>query len=442
MLKGLIFLVFIPSITFALIDQKIRIAVLDLEPMEGVSSNRAQALSEILRTEIAGTGVFEVIERGQIVKQMEEAKFQLSGLTSDSDINGRIELGKVLGIKRAIIGSIIEIEGTITINVRLINMETGNIDIPQSFYTSKDKVVFEMKDIAKAISDKANLEMIQINAADIETLIASEDFEKAKEKLEIYIKQSGKNTKSQELVVKINKGLAKNKYNQSKESYGKGDLDTAKTVIEEAQKLDPENKDYAAFSVIIQNALNNKKNEEESKSFWLNRGSNMKYGGLDIFTAKFNGLNKTMAEQFPMLIGAGGNLQLPMGKYATLYNKFSYIGLLGNTPKDLPSYLQKMSIMEMIYNGGLRLHLMMFTIVDFYVQGGVNYTYYQESLQDDKYSFNAELNGWGFEAGGGIKGMITTSFGLYAEVMYEGIQLSKTDMSGFQINAGIFLGIF
>jgi TolB-like protein len=97
---------------------KMTIAVMDLQP-QGVDPAIARTLSEIMRTELLNTGRFEVLERAQMDRLIEEMKLQQTGLTDAQDA---AELGKMLNVEKLIIGSIGQMGNTYQINVRLVDV--------------------------------------------------------------------------------------------------------------------------------------------------------------------------------------------------------------------------------------------------------------------------------------------------------------------------------
>jgi TolB-like protein len=98
--------------------EKMSIAVMDLEP-QAVDSSVARTLSDIMRTELLNTGRFEVLERAQMSRLIEEMKLQQTGLT---DVQDAAQLGKMLNVEKLIIGSIGLMGTTYHINVRLVDV--------------------------------------------------------------------------------------------------------------------------------------------------------------------------------------------------------------------------------------------------------------------------------------------------------------------------------
>jgi len=99
------------------------VAVSDLTG-QGLDVSSASILSDRLRNELFNTGVFTVLERGQMDEILKEQGFQQSGCTSDACA---VEIGQLLGVQYLVIGSIGKIGQTFTINVRMIDVTTGRI---------------------------------------------------------------------------------------------------------------------------------------------------------------------------------------------------------------------------------------------------------------------------------------------------------------------------
>ncbi|MDP8206116.1 MAG: PEGA domain-containing protein [Candidatus Electryonea clarkiae] len=100
------------------------IAVIDLDITGGISHTYQRPLSDRLRQELVNTGRFTVVERNNMESVLGEQGFQLSGCTSDECA---IEVGRVLGVEKILAGSLAKVGDTHTINLRLIDVESGKI---------------------------------------------------------------------------------------------------------------------------------------------------------------------------------------------------------------------------------------------------------------------------------------------------------------------------
>jgi len=63
------------------------------------------SLSDVFATELLKTARYDLVERGQIESILKEQEFRLSGVTDDSVAT---QLGKVLGVKGVIVGTVSE----------------------------------------------------------------------------------------------------------------------------------------------------------------------------------------------------------------------------------------------------------------------------------------------------------------------------------------------
>ena len=104
-------------------QDKKNIAVLELRP-SGISVDQAQILTDRLRSELFKTEKFIVLERDKMNEILEEQGFQLSGCTTN---DCAVEIGKLIGVEQIITGNIGKLENLYTLNIRLIDVETGKI---------------------------------------------------------------------------------------------------------------------------------------------------------------------------------------------------------------------------------------------------------------------------------------------------------------------------
>ncbi|MEK6742347.1 MAG: FlgO family outer membrane protein [Nitrospirota bacterium] len=106
--------------------KKTKIAVLDFQ-LQGESfssKDMGKIVAEWLITGLVETGRFDVIERRLLEKILEEQKL---GVTGAIDPNSAAQLGKILGVKTIVSGTLTSLEGIIEINARLINVDTASI---------------------------------------------------------------------------------------------------------------------------------------------------------------------------------------------------------------------------------------------------------------------------------------------------------------------------
>lgn len=131
-------------------DEQPRIAVLDFQSI-GCEEDLGRATSEILRTELGSIGKYRIIERAQLLKVMEEQKLQLSGAVDEQTA---VEIGKMLGAKMVVVGSIVRIGTTFTLNSRFIDVQTAEVKKSRNIRgNSEDEISNMCSSLAKLISD-------------------------------------------------------------------------------------------------------------------------------------------------------------------------------------------------------------------------------------------------------------------------------------------------
>jgi hypothetical protein len=98
-----------------------RAAVLDLQPGEGITSERARALTEMVTTEVGAHLGCSVLSRTEIEGLMNfEVARQTGGCDTDSCI---AELGEALGVSRLVLGTIQRVDDDVLVSLRLVDME-------------------------------------------------------------------------------------------------------------------------------------------------------------------------------------------------------------------------------------------------------------------------------------------------------------------------------
>ena len=105
-------------------EQKPTCAVLTFEAKSGISPDEATILSDRFETELNGLGRHTLMSRtkmGEILKAQEYA-------AKCSASECAIEAGKLLAIQYIVFGSVGRIGSTYTVNVNLVNVETGAIE--------------------------------------------------------------------------------------------------------------------------------------------------------------------------------------------------------------------------------------------------------------------------------------------------------------------------
>lgn len=102
-------------------EGKPRVAIMDFTAT-GVSEDDATIVTEIFRSKIITSCVFDVLERKNLTNILTENKLGLSGLIDQPG-----EIGKLLGAEYLITGSFMKMGKKLVISVNLIKVETGKI---------------------------------------------------------------------------------------------------------------------------------------------------------------------------------------------------------------------------------------------------------------------------------------------------------------------------
>lgn len=107
---------------------EVTLAVMEMDPV-GVSKDTAQIVTELLHTELFKTSLFDMVERRQIRKVLEEYSLQLAGLTGDEY---EIRLGQLLSADKVLVGTVGKLGDSFIINARIIDVEKGTMDFAES----------------------------------------------------------------------------------------------------------------------------------------------------------------------------------------------------------------------------------------------------------------------------------------------------------------------
>lgn len=100
------------------------VAVLDFEALN-ISQSEASTLTERFRAELTKTGVLKVMARGEMASILEEQEFQQTGCV---DQECAVELGQIIAVEKIISGSVAKLGGLYTVNIKLLDVETGKVD--------------------------------------------------------------------------------------------------------------------------------------------------------------------------------------------------------------------------------------------------------------------------------------------------------------------------
>ena len=112
---------------------------------KNVSQADASIVTDFLRTELVGTGFFNVMDRNNMDTVLAEQKFQNSGCTEQECA---VEMGKLLNIKQVLVGSLSKLLDSYYVTVNVVDVETGRIS---SSYNSDGVSSKELKEVCRKI---------------------------------------------------------------------------------------------------------------------------------------------------------------------------------------------------------------------------------------------------------------------------------------------------
>ena len=125
------------------------IAIVDFDAID-ISINESRSLTQRLTTEMISLGVFQVLERTEMKRLLDEQKFQYSGCVN---MKCAIEIGKMIGARYMVVGSISKLGTMYSIDSRLINVETGE-SYESADYTHTGDIDYLLVEGMKAIAHK------------------------------------------------------------------------------------------------------------------------------------------------------------------------------------------------------------------------------------------------------------------------------------------------
>lgn len=164
MKRGVFLCVLIVVLTLSLhSEERKRIAVLDFGA-KGVKNELAGAIVENFITSLVDSGEYDVIERSQLQKLMNELSLQNS---DDFNDDLREQLGNLYGAEMVMLGSITKIGKTITINVRGVEVATGIARFAKKVSTESEENIPELLDkLVLVILGKAHDRILTVKTTD------------------------------------------------------------------------------------------------------------------------------------------------------------------------------------------------------------------------------------------------------------------------------------
>ena len=100
------------------------VSILDFNG-EDINPKLLKLCYQRLETSLIESNKFMVIEKGQRDEILKEQKFQASGICNDECV---VEIGQLVGAEYLMLGEIIEFSGLYQIDIKIINVEKGNVE--------------------------------------------------------------------------------------------------------------------------------------------------------------------------------------------------------------------------------------------------------------------------------------------------------------------------
>ncbi|MEN9354925.1 MAG: hypothetical protein RL318_2250, partial [Fibrobacterota bacterium] len=100
------------------------VAISDLQS-NGISVAHLRVITDEISSQLQNTGFYRVMERSQMDRILVEQNFQQSGACDGSQC--AVEIGRLLGIDRMLLGSVGLLGTTYTLHLRLVDVATGEI---------------------------------------------------------------------------------------------------------------------------------------------------------------------------------------------------------------------------------------------------------------------------------------------------------------------------
>ena len=148
------------SMTFTWMNAQEKIAIVEFVG-SGVDPVTAGNITNRFSYELSKTNRFDIVEREMMTKILEEQKFQTSGCVTEECA---VEIGQMIGVSQIVAGSVSKIESFYSLNVRLIDVETGKIlyqDMDDFDGSVKDFIQITIKNVALRMAAEASIESDQ-----------------------------------------------------------------------------------------------------------------------------------------------------------------------------------------------------------------------------------------------------------------------------------------
>ena len=108
----------------AIAAQKSRVAILSFRELNGQCTVLGTFLAEELTTQLFGQSKLDIVERTMLDKVMTELKL---GATGAIDASTAKQVGKLAGVDAILVGSITDLQSSVALNARFVDVQTGRV---------------------------------------------------------------------------------------------------------------------------------------------------------------------------------------------------------------------------------------------------------------------------------------------------------------------------
>jgi len=158
------------SITgYAFTADKIRISIMDLKAIGGVSEALAQNVSSILRNEIGATQRFVIVDVSSLSAVQAEQARQHSGCT---DSACAVKLGNMLNVQKIVVGTIGTVGGVFDIRISFIDVELGQMELSEKVSAKKEADILNAAEfLSKRIAARIGIQGKILTVLDADTFV-------------------------------------------------------------------------------------------------------------------------------------------------------------------------------------------------------------------------------------------------------------------------------
>ncbi len=132
------------------------VAVLEFDAVD-TEDKIARGVSELIRTELSGSEVFQVVERARLAQVLSEQALHASGLVDEASA---VELGRIVGADYVIVGSVTRFSNSWTVAARFIEVETTEALTGVTETANAEWAIPKAcREVASALADTAGVEL-------------------------------------------------------------------------------------------------------------------------------------------------------------------------------------------------------------------------------------------------------------------------------------------